>query len=346
MRAGAILLVLLSHGSKYFPAQWTRGFEDTYWSVGVLGVELFYALSGFLIGGILLDMQATGADWKQIKNFMLRRWMRTLPLYYIVLITLLVIPGLDPNPHHDLWIYFTLSQNLLSPMPSIWFGPSWSLTIEEWSYIALPLLAFVLFRNSRYSVAGAALVLVFLGLLWRLLLTDASQSWDDTVRKVVVTRIDAIAFGVLLACLQQSWGAVKTKLWAWRLASPALLIVASTFAICAYRAYDATYLQSFYGRVIMFTLNGAALAALLPLVLNWKASKIIETPIRFIARTSYALYLVHWPFLFILDGAPSSTRFALFLGGTLLTSTALSFAIEQPLLRLRPRLLKRGLFKT
>jgi peptidoglycan/LPS O-acetylase OafA/YrhL len=338
VRACAILMVLLAHGSKYFPSSWTQGFEDTYWAVGVIGVELFYALSGFLIGGILLNMQSTGTNWATIKNFMLRRWIRTLPLYYLVIIVLLAFPGLDPNPHLNVQSYFTLTQNLLSPMPGIWFGPSWSLTIEEWSYVALPLLAFVFFRDNRHAVIGSALVLIVLGLLWRLLFTDAVEAWDETTRKVVLTRIDAIAFGVVLACAKNYWNAALIRKWTLRLAPFSCLVIVTTIAICAYRATDASYLQSVYGRVFMFTLNGAALAALLPLVMNWDLPKIAAAPITFIARISYALYLVHWPFLFILNSAPQNLRFVLYAVATLVTATVLSFGIEQPLMRLRPSL--------
>ena len=74
-RALAISLVLFTHAS-FFLAPLAPNFDPLF-MVGYLGVDLFFALSGFLIGGILIDSAAPGTAW--VGRFWVRRWLRTLP---------------------------------------------------------------------------------------------------------------------------------------------------------------------------------------------------------------------------------------------------------------------------
>src|SRR5215831_10937267 len=187
-RAAAILLVVVSHGAGFWAAFGPRlGFDVNMASrlLGVDGVELFFGLSGFLIGRLLLDIQRKNPSFDAVKVFLVRRWLRTLPLYFLVLAALLLVPRLQPIPLERGWSYVLLVQNLVTPMPaSNWFGASWSLTIEEWSYLLLPFLAFWLCRRTRNPVAIAAIILIALGIAIRLAvgLTDAPWSadrWDN-----------------------------------------------------------------------------------------------------------------------------------------------------------------------
>ena len=87
IRASAIILVLIGHlgqvgflGNSYFC-----------YLMGYYGVELFFVLSGFLIGQILIKEFSKGITWKSIRQFWIKRWLRTLPLYYLVLILRIII---------------------------------------------------------------------------------------------------------------------------------------------------------------------------------------------------------------------------------------------------------------
>src|SRR5262249_35394349 len=97
------------------------------------GVELFFALSGFLIGGLLLDIKEPSLRAWII--FMIRRWIRTIPLYLAWLTILLIIwpPQQDLMGHAVK--YVTFSQNLFWKMSDPFFAPSWSLAVEEWFYL-------------------------------------------------------------------------------------------------------------------------------------------------------------------------------------------------------------------
>src|SRR3954467_6875567 len=86
-RAAAVSSVLLSP----FLLEPATG-KDALWTglvyVGAAGVELFFSLSGFLIGGLLLDLACAGLRPRTVAEFWFRRWMRTLPLYFALLLVL------------------------------------------------------------------------------------------------------------------------------------------------------------------------------------------------------------------------------------------------------------------
>ena len=77
-RSLAIILVLLSHGRHFLTPVWDGA--AIFRIGGFLGVELFFVLSGFLIGGIVardFERSVDGSGW--LHKFFLRRWLRTLP---------------------------------------------------------------------------------------------------------------------------------------------------------------------------------------------------------------------------------------------------------------------------
>jgi peptidoglycan/LPS O-acetylase OafA/YrhL len=106
MRALAILLVLFGHSFNFFK-HWKRVeiFDLNIWNMIVMfingfdGVDLFFVLSGFLIGGILIKIfDSDDWDLDAIFHFWSRRWLRTIPAYFFVLlINLLLSVGIYGN---------------------------------------------------------------------------------------------------------------------------------------------------------------------------------------------------------------------------------------------------------
>src|ERR1700746_660274 len=156
LRGTAILLVLLRHA--IFGVTSVQGIEahsrfasfviacgQLSWS----GVDLFFVLSGFLIGGILLDVRASP---NYFKTFYIRRIFRIVPLYYpwlFCLIGLLFFSGSafqKQSAHLGIdwrtWGHFLFLQNLwtnhYSTLADWWLGVTWSLAIEEQFYLAAP----------------------------------------------------------------------------------------------------------------------------------------------------------------------------------------------------------------
>jgi len=207
VRSTAIIFVLMSHSRgllvEEYPVLSFMKFG------GFVGVELFFVLSGFLIGGVLSRMG--GFDFRGVKIFFLRRWFRTLPNYYLFLFLAVLfsfagirseeIPG-------NLAEYFFFAQNLYSPHPGF-FGEAWSLSVEEVFYFLFPVL--VMGVTSLVKMDPKK-VMVFLGggifvfcTLARMYVAEIPDVSRDFIRKAVLLRMDSIMVGVLVAILWARW---------------------------------------------------------------------------------------------------------------------------------------------
>src|SRR5690606_20578039 len=106
--------------------------------------------------------------------------------------------------------YFIFSQNLWTIHPNF-FAEAWSLSVEEWFYISLP-ICFILFgfinrSKSNTSIVSFLLFLIFLFLSFRINESKPSFNllqWDYSIRKIVIYRLDSILYGVLFFVLISS----------------------------------------------------------------------------------------------------------------------------------------------
>ena len=118
-------------------------------SIGWSGVDLFFVLSGFLIVGILLDAKSSS---NYFSSFYIRRALRILPLYYLLLTLFLILPIFISNDGifkltFPFWSYLLFIQNLFMikfDLGASWLGVTWSLAIEEQFYLLLPILVWKL----------------------------------------------------------------------------------------------------------------------------------------------------------------------------------------------------------
>jgi peptidoglycan/LPS O-acetylase OafA/YrhL len=139
VRFWAIVLVMINHSGPflpYFKSKWHIEFFS-----GFLGVELFFCLSGFLIGTILLKVVDSGhAGPKELLSFWVKRWFRTIPIYWFCLLLYVACflyfkyPEFGSIDGTHLLGYFVFIQNLFYYHPHF-FEVSWSLCIEEWFYL-------------------------------------------------------------------------------------------------------------------------------------------------------------------------------------------------------------------
>jgi peptidoglycan/LPS O-acetylase OafA/YrhL len=143
LRAAAILLVLMSHYMGFVSHAPTFGVVG---KVGWAGVDLFFVLSGYLIGNQLLAPAARGEPLS-LKAFFVRRLLRTLPNYYVVLAVYWLFPGppLGGSSMAEPWRFLTFTQNFGLAYGQT-FTHSWSLCIEEQFYVLLPLVVLALAR--------------------------------------------------------------------------------------------------------------------------------------------------------------------------------------------------------
>jgi len=342
LRALAILLVLGAHATFMF-LPLTHDLE-AWWMFGQLGVELFFVLSGFLIGAILVK-QAEAARFG-VGRFWLRRWLRTLPNYYLFLaINIGLARWIDGAWPHSA-SYAVFMQNFAWPQP-IFFIESWSLAVEEIFYLIAPLLVLACSGRVMRRVPAALLVsiAILIATLVRVIYVVTQQPvWDQAVRMVAVVRLDAIAYGALALLLYRHRDGVARR-HANIIAGAACVGMAIAVALYLTLPKD----TDLFARTGLFSLISASFAAFLPAAANWHRSGMpasIESGIRAIARWSYALYLCQLAVMRVMNATFAGN--AQSVVGCLLQAlifVALSIAAaaliyrfyEAPILRLRDR---------
>lgn len=215
LRVIAILTVVQYHvtwifwGEQGIPLH--RGFVDGSLTI-FFGMDLFFILSGFLIGSILLrSLQKSGTQ--DLRRFYLRRVLRTFPSYYVVLTVLALALTLTPGQRQHLpyeYVYLTNFMPLNRPSVIMFWG--WSLALEEQFYLTVPLLFFVLHRMKQERHRIGLLVLLWAAaLVVRLVIYFRNVPWDDFILYGAVyfrtyTRFDTLIAGILLAFVHQRHG--------------------------------------------------------------------------------------------------------------------------------------------
>jgi peptidoglycan/LPS O-acetylase OafA/YrhL len=349
IRALAVAMVLLTHASLLFlPLTHDLSVFDPWWLPGQLGVELFFVLSGFLIGGILAT-EAERGDL-DVRQFWVRRWLRTLPNYYLFLVLNLLLARYVNGVWPNVWSYAVFAQNLAWPNPPF-YPESWSLAIEEIFYLAAPLL--IVFARGRLARRmrpdRRAVPLIVLGILVFTAIRIAyvlhvDPDWDEGVRKVTLVRLDAIAYGVLAIVIVRRF-APGIRICA-GIAGAGLIGTIASVAVCLAMPRD----SSFFARSFLFNLIPLSFAAFLPLAAQWKRSglpRIVELAVTKLALWSYALYVSHLFLLRILlgplgwKGATSLECLAqtIAFGALAIALSAFVYRLyERPWLRLRDRI--------
>ena len=299
MRFIAVTTVVWGHGENLlgghlFARQLYQYFE-------IDGVPLFFVLSGFLIGGILLKLLHQGNfTYKALSQFWLRRWFRTLPNYFLFLtgLTLFSLYIHQALPWSQLWKFFFFLQNFNRPQLNF-FDVSWSLTVEEWFYLIVPLCLFFglsYFRSSTQRVVFVTIVsIITLTTLFRIYRTIRFDYWtiglwDQNLRKEVITRLDSIMLGFLGAYYsfykKANWFAFKKT----KLAIGCALILGPNL----YFVISSQHLPMPILNYVVLTSTPLGALLLLPQLSSmesstWKYSKIVT----FISIVSYSIYLVH-----------------------------------------------------
>jgi peptidoglycan/LPS O-acetylase OafA/YrhL len=135
LRSIAIIIVILYHSVQMSPVHLPRVAVVTRY--GEYGVDLFFVLSGWLIGGLYWrEVKIFGAV--DIRRFWARRWVRTFPPYCVALVaSWLAVHSARGEPFD--WKYIVFMQNYYETIP--YFLVSWSLCIEEHFYLAAPVIA-------------------------------------------------------------------------------------------------------------------------------------------------------------------------------------------------------------
>ncbi|UOE46493.1 acyltransferase [Mucilaginibacter sp. SMC90] len=301
LRAVAILFVLNVHSALFFNKNSLAYRLLT--SFNLDGVTLFFVLSGFLIGGLLIrQFNMPNITFYTLLSFWLRRWFRTLPAYFLVLLILLILGFCTKQllPETSVKGYFFFLANFNKPMPNYLFPESWSLAVEEWFYILVPAAVFISITVFKINVRYVVFILAFTLILgitafryyrftcWPAHLLNG-EVIDLFFRKQVSTRLDCIMYGVLGSYIAY----YHTN--AWKRYPNTLFIIGVCLLYLHYVQYIFGYFGLLYSCVFAYSVPPLGVLCLLPRLTLIKTGKgMLYKSITLISIISYSLYLLNY----------------------------------------------------
>ncbi len=328
------------------------------------GMDLFFVLSGFLIGSILL--RATESGSSNVGRFYMRRAFRTFPSYYVILTGLALCFRMTTAQHHHLWLEYIYLTNYGSPLvPGQLVMPwGWSLAIEEQFYLAVPLLFLLL-----YKVKSDRGRLAILGVMWasalvvRVVLFLRHPGWDEVALYNNIyyrthCRFDTLVAGIVLAYMHHRWR-VPIARWLERpsarvaLALPSLACLWILLQPWMFGDHELLWMHVVsWGSVTSLMYVGWTLLVLASTG-GWIVRTLSLDVMRRVATLGYGIYLVHLPIceyiiaplaksLVERHGWPMTVVWPLSVCSlftlSLVTSYALHVLVEKPALRVRDRI--------
>ena len=359
LRALAIIVVVIYHAALFgfkLPGRIDR--------FGWIGVDLFFVLSGYLIGGQLLAPLARNQRIN-LGRFFARRAFRIMPAYFVVLAIYFLLPSWREYPEmsQPLWKFLLSVQNI-GLHGGTAFSHAWSLAVEDQFYLLLP---FILLFVNRWP-PGAMIVpfvIVFGGIALRAFLAYQNLGADGVpfrgfqawIYYPTWTRLDPLVFGVALAAVEkfqrQRWKRLMDlAIWLWL---PALGLIA--FALYLGESENLTVTVCIW----QFPFIAVGMAALLICAISPRLPfcRIAIPGAAFIASIAYSTYLIQklvmHQVLQLLHATPEAVKagstpiialtsvWALVLVEVCVyaAATLLFLAVERPFLQLRKRLAPR-----
>ena len=348
MRAMAILFVMISHAELQLPES-LKAVNRLFYFDGVL---IFFVLSGFLIGNIFIrQLEENGQDGNVLLRFWKRRWLRTLPAYLFILI-LLIILSRHSNPEFPLskvWKYFLFVQNINDARGLFFFGESWSLAVEEWFYLLMPVFTLALMKIFNGGVKKTVLAYFIITITGSFLIRHFKyqvyqpqniKDWADYFKDSINTRFDSLSFGVLGAYLsyyhKQQWIRFNHSRYA-------IIGLAGFFLIRYLALFGVIERESYFNCNIAFTLNSVLIFITLPFFSNMGATpyKLFNNVVAKTSLISYSIYLLNLSvvthFIINKNRPLMPIGYPLFWVLTIVLSVLMYKYIEAPFLKLREK---------
>lgn len=275
-------------------------------AVGWSGVDLFFVLSGFLIGGILLDARQSP---RYFRTFYMRRVFRIIPIYYVwtaaFLVTALLLGWASASLVSTVqfnWSMIPVQMLFLQNIGFLtygvlarpWLSPTWSLAVEEQFYLVSPLLVRWLSRKALYAVLVTMVVAAPLFRLWARTahLTFMNDlGWAYTL---MPSRADGLCIGILAALLwkdqrvrswlQQNAGAIRIAAVGFAVGVVILARWSPDFKTLPMQSVGFTWMALFYSLLLLLVLTNPS---------GMLGSIARVQILREIGKVSYCLYLIH-----------------------------------------------------
>jgi peptidoglycan/LPS O-acetylase OafA/YrhL len=317
IRGLAICLIVSLHyvANPIIPGtSWPGDFIKRTFAMGGSGVDLFFVLSGFLIGGILMDKRNSK---NYFKSFYIRRCCRILPLYFLCLVVYIVLKSLLAvhssqtwfrelfTGNIPLWANATFTQNFVTAFADKhnpdWLFVTWSLVVEEQFYLVLPVVLWLL-RPSWLLPT----LLAFIGLnpLLQLFLWMYHPLTYEVVRILTPIPADALLMGVVCALvLRQS----KSHDWLAQHNKHLYVLLSILLLGTGYIAIKKNLGPFEIERILLFSFWLALLFSCLLLLAVTEKKGIVSNTLRFsplrkLGIIAYGIYLFHLPINDLLHG--------------------------------------------
>jgi peptidoglycan/LPS O-acetylase OafA/YrhL len=355
IRGLAIIAVMIFHLAQYRPAHpdVLSGAIDLGW----IGVDLFFVLSGFLITSVLLSEKGSP---HYLRNFFVRRALRILPLYYLVVLCFFHLELPVAHHFHALryftndseplyWLQLSNWRSAFGELASSPVGPFWSLAIEEQFYIVWP---FVVLWSSERGLMIVCIVIAAVSASLRFLppfqAIDASNA--EFLYRLTPFRLEPLCYGALLALLP-THAEQNSRLERWMISAcigGALILLAAVTAGGNATKYSNPMVATYGFTGVDLLCAGLVGLAIVSRDRHGLTAFLRNSTLRRFGKLSYALYVFHIQVAILLTFATAKL-----IGGGLLTSfinisVGIAFAyllaacswrwIEAPLLSVKDRL--------
>jgi peptidoglycan/LPS O-acetylase OafA/YrhL len=297
-RAICTIAVVFAHTNN-FAGKYT-GIYKVIFPVGYIAQDLFFCLSGFLVGHQILKY--INRENIRLITFYKNRWTRTIPFYLIFLLINYTVykliyshSGLTlfKNTSFSLAGYLSFTQNLYSPHP-YFFPEIWPLPVEEWSFLLIPLPIVILtvffkkalnFKQLLILLLTGMILVTFFRIKY-VIHNEPEIDWE--LRKIVMYRLDALLYGFVIRLLTDRYSAFFTRYKTWFLLAGFTL----AFGFC----FSKPYLSACIYKSCFFSIVPLGTSLMLP----WfyfcrfnKCPRYLKALLTHISLTSYAVLLCH-----------------------------------------------------
>lgn len=312
------------------------------------GVDIFFIMSGFLIGNSFISYlkKNNGLGGQKIGSFYARTALRILPNYFFmllvnyILVRCLIIRGnLNAFP---IWRFATFTQNIVSPFWGFYWE-SWSLPVQWWFYIFFPLflLFFSYIAKPKRFIPWVCVFFMLFSIGYRFVVAENvvdSFTWDVWMRKTMASRVENIYIGVLAVWVMH----YHREKWE-RYAVASFVVGIVLYLITCMIPHD---VKSFGYNIVYLTLSAVSIALWMPLFSRWKTGKTrLGDVISRISILSYSMFLTNLCVVQIMTNSfhdfvqsHGIWAYLIFWPVVLAVSYILHIFVEKPFMKIREKI--------
>lgn len=277
-------------------------------------VDMFFVCSGFLIGyHHLKDVHKLNKITpKYTARFLVMRWVRTLPSYYLILTFLVVLTLLYNHSFQIPFGNFFFTHNLLHNHVEF-YTETWTISVEEWFYFSFPIIFYLIttiFKQSkrRSFISIVILYIVVCNILkvyyFYNVYPDHSVLQFFKFKEIVILRLDTIAVGLLAAYVCYFYGEFWHKnRYKFLVVGLVIYLANMAFYWLTANSYIKIYpLNTFYFFTLFYLVGPLGFMCFLPCLKTIKfKNNFINHFILFTSNISYSMFLLHGTFfIFVL----------------------------------------------